>query len=40
MHNFKELLIWQDSIDIVEDIYRVVGSFPKNEQYGLVSQIN
>ena len=40
MHNFKELLIWQDSIDIVEDIYRVVGSFPKNEQYGLVSQMN
>ena len=22
MHNFKELKIWQDSMDIVEDIYK------------------
>ena len=39
MHNFKELKIWQDSIDIVEDIYRETGNFPKAEQYGLVSQM-
>lgn len=40
MHNFKELRIWQDSMDIVEDIYKVLKDFPKNEQYGLVSQMN
>jgi len=40
MHNFKELRIWQDSVDIVEDIYKVLKDFPKNEQYGLVSQMN
>jgi len=40
MHNFKELRIWQDSMDIVEDIYKVLREFPKNEQYGLVSQMN
>ena len=40
MHNFKELHIWQDSMDIVEDIYKGTVNFPKNEQFGLVSQIN
>ncbi len=40
MHNFKELRIWQYSMDIVEDIYEIVRSFPENEQYGLVSQMN
>ena len=40
MHNFKELRIWQDSMDIVEDIYKRIGNFPKNEQFGLVSQMN
>ncbi len=40
MHNFKELRIWQDSMDIVADIYNIIGDFPKNEQFGLVSQMS
>ncbi len=39
MANFKELLVWQRSIDFVTDIYRSTGSFPKDEMYGLTSQI-
>ena len=39
MHNFKELRIWKDSIDLVEDIYLETKSFPKNEEYGLTSQM-
>lgn len=39
MANFKELLVWQKSIDFVTDIYRSTGSFPKDEMYGLISQI-
>lgn len=39
MHNFKELKIWQDSMGIVEDIYKETGNFPKDEQYGLTSQM-
>ena len=39
MHNFKELKIWQDSMDIVEDVYKETGKFPKNEEYGLTSQM-
>jgi four helix bundle protein len=39
MHNFKELRIWQDSIDLVEDIYKMTKDLPKNEEFGLISQM-
>lgn len=39
MANFKELLIWQKSINFVTEIYELTNDFPKNEMYGLISQI-
>ena len=39
MANFKELLVWQKSIDFVTEIYRITETFPKAEIYGLISQI-
>lgn len=39
MANFKDLLVWQKSIDFVTEIYRITDAFPKNEVYGLISQI-
>ncbi|MBT8221458.1 MAG: four helix bundle protein [Bacteroidia bacterium] len=39
MHNFKELLIWQRSIKLVETIYTISKSFPMAEQFGLRLQI-
>lgn len=39
MANFKELLVWQRSIDFVTEIYRTTEAFPKDEIYGLISQI-
>lgn len=39
MANFKELLVWQKSIDFVTEIYKVSDTFPKHEMYGLTSQI-
>ncbi len=38
-HNFKELLIWQLAMDIVEDIYQITKNFPKEEQFGLTRQL-
>jgi len=35
----KDLEIWQRGIRFVEDIYRVTRSFPKEELYGLTSQM-
>jgi len=39
MHNFRELKIWQRSIDLAEAIYKIVADFPKEEKFGLISQI-
>ncbi|MDM1557026.1 MULTISPECIES: four helix bundle protein [Chryseobacterium] len=39
MANFKDLLVWQKSIDFVTEVYRTTEAFPKNEFYGLMSQI-
>ena len=39
MANFKELLVWQKSINFVTEIYELPNDFPKNEMYGLTSQI-
>ena len=39
MKSFRELRIWQAAMDLVEKIYRVTRSFPKQETYGLTSQM-
>ena|ERR1035437_9096254 len=39
MSNFKDLVVWQKSIHMVKIIYDYTKSFPKDEQYGLTSQI-
>ena len=39
MNNYKELKIWQKSIDLVEKVYAITKTFPKEERYGLISQI-
>lgn len=38
-HNFKELRIWQLGMEIVDDVYRITASFPKEEQFGLTLQM-
>jgi len=39
MHNFRELKIWQRSMDLAEAVYKLVADFPKEERFGLTSQI-
>lgn len=39
VRSYKELLVWQKSIDLIDDIYRLSYEFPKSETYGLCSQI-
>ncbi len=39
MHNFKELIIWQKSMDLVTDIYQASFSMPQSQQYSLTDQI-
>jgi four helix bundle protein len=37
--DYRELIVWQKAMDLVESIYRVTGEFPREEVYGLTSQI-
>jgi four helix bundle protein len=39
MRNFKELKVWQKSHGLNLAVYRVTAKFPKEEIYGLTSQI-
>ncbi len=39
MNNYKNLLIWQRSIDMVEKIYKLSSLLPKSEEYNLKSQL-
>ena len=35
----KDLKVWQESMTLVENIYKITSEFPKEEMYGLTSQI-
>jgi four helix bundle protein len=37
--SFQDLRIWQDAMDLTERVYRATGDFPKQETYGLSSQM-
>lgn len=39
MHNYKNLKIWHEAMDLVVEIYSITADFPKHEQYGLTSQL-
>ena len=37
--SFKDLKIWKAAIELVKDVYAVSSEFPKEEIYGLTSQM-
>jgi len=39
MHNYRDLKIWQRSMDLAVNVYMIVETFPKEEKYGLSAQI-
>ncbi|MHB0945805.1 MAG: four helix bundle protein [Sedimentisphaerales bacterium] len=39
IRNFRDLDVWQKGIEIVKDVYKAAESFPKQEIYGLTSQM-
>lgn len=36
---YKELIVWQKSILLVQEIFELTSKFPKSELYGIVSQM-
>ena len=39
LNGFRELVVWQKSMDLVELVYRESAAFPREERYGLTIQI-
>ncbi len=39
IESFRDLIIWQKSIDLVENIYQITDKLPKKETWVLLSQM-
>lgn len=39
MHTYRDLTVWQKSIELARCIYQITEKFPKEERYGLSSQM-
>lgn len=37
--DYKELIVWQKSIDLVIEVYKITKLFPSEEKFGLSSQM-
>ena len=37
--DYKELIIWQKSMDLVSEVYKLVKKLPREENYALSDQI-
>src|SRR6185312_4397848 len=38
-NTYKDLIVWQRAIDLIEIVYRITQQFPHDERWGLVSQL-
>jgi four helix bundle protein len=36
---YRDLDIWKKGMEICEDVYRLTAHFPKDEQYGMITQM-
>lgn len=39
MHNFRNLQIWKDAMDLAQAVYEITEHIPMKETYGLISQM-
>ena len=37
--NYRDLVVWQKAMDLVEIVYAVTANFPSDERFGLTSQV-
>ncbi len=40
MRNFRDLEVWKNGIELVEEIYTVLDTFPSSERFALSAQIS
>ena len=39
VRSYRDLLVWQKGMDLAAEVYRLSKSWPKEELYGLISQV-
>lgn len=39
MSDYRNLKVWQQTLDVVAQVYKITSHFPNHEQYGLTNQI-
>jgi len=39
IRTYRDLVAWQLGMDLAQMVFRLTGSFPKSEQYGMVAQM-
>lgn len=39
MHKYKDLVIWKKSMELAKIIYTLTDAFPKDERFGIISQM-
>ena len=39
IRSYRDLIVWQKSMDMVREIYRITKTFPNDERFGLVGQL-
>lgn len=40
MHNFRQLQIWKEGMEMTKQVYLLLAKFPSSEKFGLISQIS
>jgi len=39
IHSYKDLIVWQRSIQLALEVYKITEKYPRSELYGLTSQM-
>jgi four helix bundle protein len=39
INSYKDLIVWQKTLELSKEIYLLTKNFPKEEQFGLISQM-
>src|SRR4051812_45136150 len=39
IRHYKDLIVWKKAMELVTEVYRVSGTFPSDERFGLIAQI-
>ncbi len=39
IQNFRDLVVWQKSMALAKEVYRISNQFPRDERFGLTGQV-